>query len=398
MRHLTLSALLASIALGCGPAAHTRATGAVSPLAVRAVTWNPAKAPLGRVSAVAESGDVVAVFSDRGATVLSARAPVATDASLKDCVGASALAGADGASSWILGVGADGHVYHLRGLSSFEDVTDRYGLGSARVLGAASLGGRYSGFLLAGQIAIADGTHVTRYASAGGTFEELAGGALFGVLVQPTGVQVFDVTHGALTDYALPGVTHAAVGANGRLYATTRRAVYVGDAGGRLSLVFDATNETIHGLVASGSQVWFADGDELGVVDDDHVAETSGAKIARDAKLSASPSGDVWVLSGGALDRFARAENAATTDAAWTSAISPIFARSCSSCHRPGGVSGTDLSTAQAWEGERAEIRQRVVERKSMPPQGHPLSDEDRGAIQRWVEGAPSPDPALTHL
>jgi mono/diheme cytochrome c family protein len=184
-------------------------------------------------------------------------------------------------------------------------------------------------------------------------------------------------------------VTHAALGANGRLYATTPRAVYAGDASGNLALVYDATAATIHGLVMSGSQVWFADGDELGVVEDGRVAETSGAKIGRDAKLSSSTSGDVWVLSGGALDRFARADSAPSSPstAAWTGAIAPIFARSCSSCHLPDGISGTDLSNAAAWDGERAQIRERVVERRSMPPQGHPLSESDREAIRKWVDG-----------
>ena len=65
-----------------------------------------------------------------------------------------------------MGVSADGRMYRLRGLSTFEDVTDRYGLGTARVLGATTLGEGYVGFLLGGEIAIADGAHVTRYASA----------------------------------------------------------------------------------------------------------------------------------------------------------------------------------------------------------------------------------------
>jgi mono/diheme cytochrome c family protein len=137
--------------------------------------------------------------------------------------------------------------------------------------------------------------------------------------------------------------------------------------------------------------VWFADGDELGVVDGDHVAETSGAKIGAHAKLSTSPSGDVWVLSEGTLDRFARDDRdpgASTLGSTWASVIGPIFARSCSACHLPDGISGTDLSTASAWEGERPEIHERIVVKRSMPPAGHPLSDEDRAVIQRWLEGA----------
>jgi len=255
------------------------------------------------------------------------------------------------------------------------------------VLGATPLGSRFVGFLLGREIAIADGAHVTRYAGSadGVTFDELAGGAGFGVAVEPNGVRVFDAARRSVSLYPLPGATHAALGGNGRLYATTPRAVYAGDSLGRLALVYDARGDTIHGLAVSGSDAWFADGDELGVVTGDQVAETSGAKVGREAKLAPSASGDVWVLSGGALGRFARAESGTPAVGAWATEIAPIFARSCSACHQPDGISGTDLSTAGAWEGERPHIRERVVEKRSMPPEGHPLSEADRAAIRKWV-------------
>jgi cbb3-type cytochrome c oxidase subunit III len=386
MRAPRLAPLLAATSLACGPAPHTRGAGAVSPLSVRWVDWNPSSAPVGSVRAVADAGDVVAVFSDRGATVFSARAPVATDTSIKDWATAGAITGADGAARWIVGVSGSGRMYHLRGLSTFEDVTARYGLGPARVLGVTTLGGGNVGFLLGSEIAIADGVHVSRYVgSIGVTFDELVGGAGFGAVVVPTGVRLFDLGRKAIALYPLPGVTHAAVGAGGRLYASTRRAVYAADSQGRLALVYDATEDSIHGLVASGSAVWFADGEELGVVEGERVAETHGAKIGRESKLASSSSGDVWVLSGGVLSRFARSEGAPSGDPAWASTIAPIFARSCSACHLPDGASGTDLSTEAAWGGERAEILERVVEKRSMPPPGHPLSEEDREAIRRWL-------------
>jgi hypothetical protein len=135
--------------------------------------------------------------------------------------------------------------------------------------------------------------------------------------------------------------------------------------------------------------VWFADGPEFGVVEGDHVAETSGARLPPDASLSASPSGDVWVVGGGrgpALRRFARVEAQAHSNVSWSATLGPIFARSCSPCHLATGVSGTDLSTAGAWERERALIDERVVRGHSMPPEGHPLSDADRDAIRVWAE------------
>lgn len=385
-----LAALLAS---GCAPAAHTRAAGAVSPLAVRAVTWNPAHAPLGKVSAVADGGDVVAVFSDRGAILFSARAPVATDPSVTDWLEAGAIAGADGSGQWLVGVSRRGRMYHVRGLSALEDVTDRYGLRGAPVLAATSLAPGFVGFLLGREIAIADGSQVTRYASGpdGITFERLAGGAGFGAGITRQGAYVFDLARKGVLSYPLPGLTEVAFGPDGRLYATTPRAVYAGDAQGRLTLVYDAVNDSIHGLAASGASVWFADGEELGVVDGDRVAETHGAKIPLHATLRSSTSGDVWVLGGalgdGELERFAREGSASGSGSgALPDVIAPVFARSCAHCHLADGESGTDLSTAAAWESERSEIRERVLERRTMPPAGHPLSDEDREAIRKWVE------------
>ncbi len=406
----SLSLVSAGGSLACGPALHSRAAGAVSPLAVRAVDWNPSRADVGQVRAVADDGDVVAVFSDRGATVFSARAPVAVDRAVTDWTSAAAIVGADGAARWIVGISRKGRMYYLRGLSAFEDVTARYGLGSAPIRGATSLGERDVGFLLDGAVAVADGAHVTRYAepTRGATFAELTGGGGVGAgVVRDDGIDVFDIARKSIVHYPLRGAREVAVGADGRVYAATARGVYAADGAGKLALVYDASTPTIHGLVASGAlddagglgvQVWFADGDELGVISGSGVAETHGAKIGRDAKLAASSSGDVWVLSGGGLQRFAASSGGAPASGvsrAWDAAIAPIFARSCSGCHLPDGASGTDLSTATAWAKERSEIRERVVEKRTMPPEGHPLAEADRRAIRAWLDaeqgGGPSP-------
>jgi hypothetical protein len=382
------AALALALSSGCGPAPHTRAAGAVSPLAVRTVDWNPAHAPLGKVSAVADGGDVVAVFSDRGATVFSARAAVATDPQVTAWRDAAAIPGADRSGQWIVGLSREGRLYHLRGLRALEDVTDRYGLGSAPVLAATPLGPGLVGFRVGREIAIADGEHVTHYASPGdgATSDQLAGGGGFGAAITDAGASVFDLARKSVQVYALPGVTEVAFGADGRLYATTARAVYAADARGGLALVYDAGKGTVHGLTVSGSVVWFADGDELAIVEGDHVAETTGARIGATATLRSSASGDVWVLAGGGLERFARVGLAPGRAAgALPDSIAPVFARSCSACHLPGGESGTDLSTAAAWERKRGEIRARVVERRTMPPAGHAISEEDWEAIKAWA-------------
>jgi mono/diheme cytochrome c family protein len=398
MRVLRLGALLVTTALGCGAAPHTRAAGAVSPLAVRAVEWNPARAAVGDVRAVADGGDVVTVFSDRGATVFASRVKVATDTTVSDWRGGGVVGGPAGATPWIFGVAGDGRVYRLRGLRAFEDVSDRYGLQGEHVHGAIALGGPDVAFLLGGAIAVTGGAEVTRYATPGGMLRDLGGGAGFAAEVGADEVRVLDVARRAVARYPVPGATHAALGADGRLYVTTSRAVYAGPARGALALVYDARGDTVHGLVTSGSAVWFVDGEELGLVLGDRVAETAGAKLGRDAALSPSASGDVWVIGGGALARYARADASSpeVTASAWAREIAPAFGRACASCHLPDGASGTDLSTAAAWEEKRAEIRARVVDVRSMPPAGHPLSDEDRAVIRRWVDAEPEA-PASTH-
>ena len=283
-------------ALACGPLPHSRAAGALSPLSVRSVDWNPTRAPLaGRVRAVADLGNVVAVFADGGATIFSAGAAVATDHVVTDWQAAQTISGADGSARWIVGISEKGHLYYLRGLSSFEDVTDRYGLGGERIVGAAALGGGAVGFLLPRAFAVADGREVTRYAAGGSDprvrrLRRRCGGS---AAIAAGTLEVFDVARKAVTTYPLAGVKGAVFGPNGRLYAMTSRGLYAADPQGRLVLVYDAVRDALHGLVVSGSYVWFADGRELGVIDGERAVETTGARIATDASLAPSNSGDV---------------------------------------------------------------------------------------------------------
>jgi len=386
MTRLVLAVAAASALLGCGAAPHTRAGGAVSSFSVRPVAWNPGAAAVGKVSAVADVGSTVAVFGDGGATVLSSGAVVASDRSVTDWVDAQAIRGADGAPRWIVGVDGRGHLHYLRGMSSFEDVSARYGLDGRRVLGVAMLDRARVGFLLDQEIAVADGRRVVRYGAP--SLVTLLGGGGYGAGVGTSAITLFDAKMTARA-FPLPGVTGAAVGPDGRLFATTQRALYASTEHGDLALVYDAGEETLHGLVVSGDHVWFADGTELGVVDGERVAETSGVHVAPDARLASSPSGDVWVLSSGVLQRFARTEPETALGVTWSATLAPIFARSCSSCHLPGGASGVDLSTAEGWQSERGAIHARVVASKTMPPEGHPLPDADRAVIQAWTERAP---------
>lgn len=394
---LTAFASLSVFVLACGGAGpHSRAAGAASQFAltVKQVAWNPTNAAVGKVEAVADDKDVLAVFSDKGATIFRSGAQVAQDTNAHAWRSASTIPSIDGASQWLVATDENGGLYYVRNLQSMELVSDRYGFGKSKVLDArlvGSAGGKtLVGFSLADEIAVADGAQVTRFA--GSSFSDFAaGGGTFAIGIANNEVDVIDTAKKSVQRYALENATYAAVTSDGKIYAATPRAIYAANDGA-LTLLYEADDATIHGLVASGTHVWFADGDELGAIDDGKLAETNTKIITADARLASSSSGDVWVMENGGLARYARNDSSPQTAGAkpttitWNSAIQPIFARSCATCHLPGGVSGTDLSTNAAWNSERSNIHDRVVVHKTMPPQGHALSDADRSAIQSWTE------------
>lgn len=384
------SALAWALSSGCGAAAHTRGAGAVSPLPIHEVTWNQpgsSIAPIGPLRAVVESGPRVAVFGADGMVLFSGGAPVMTDRSVSGWKSAARVRGPEG-SPVVLGVDGAGRVLALRALSRFEDVSARYALGGLSVRAVVALDADHVAFLGDGTMKITDGHRSYGFAAAGSP-SSFAGGGGFGALVAADGLQLFDASSASQLRahrYTLPGITAAALGEDGRLYVMTPRALYAERPAGDLALLFDAQAEVLHGLVASGKRVWFGDGDRLGVVDGEHVAEAERV-IAPDANLAPSPSGDVWVLGRGGLHRFSAGPRG--DGDTWATVLEPIFARDCASCHRPGGMSGTDLSSADAWRAKRSAIEARVVVQRQMPPEGHSISDADREAIHAWAAAPP---------
>jgi len=399
-REIFVTSAVVILAACGGGNLHSREAGAVSTtaLVVKPVAWNPGNAPLGKVQAVSDDHDVVAVFSDNGATIFRSGASIAHDGATHAWTNAATIPSIDGTSQWIVATDKSGNLYYLRNLQNFEAVSDRYGFGKSHVRDAAlvSQGGGKTlvGFALDNEMAIADGAQVTRFV--GASFTDFSAGGSFVAGVAHDEIDVVDVEKKSLQRYPLPGAAYAAVTSDGKLYAATSRAIY-GAKSGTLTLLYEADDPTIHGLVASGTHVWFADGDELGAIDDGVLSETTSKAIPADAKIASSPSGDIWVMSGSKLERFARIEVAAPntshagTMLTWDSTIQPVFARSCATCHLPGGVSGTDLSTASAWNAERDAIHDRVVVKQTMPPSGHPLAAADRAAIGAWVSQTATP-------
>lgn len=385
MRSLLLALVTLAALAGCGASRFSREGGGVERLTTRAVDWNRARADLGPVRAVADAGDTVVVFGDGQATILSEGVVVAVDHSIARWTAAGVIPAADGNGTWIVGIDGDGRVLRLRNNSAFESVSDRWGLDHEKVLRVTGIAPGVAGFLLAGELAIADGQRVTRYAT--GPVDSLSGSDGRVALSGASGLRVFEPKLATARAFTLPEpIAQATIGAGGRLFVAAREALYGEDERGDLALRFETSGTAIHGLAASGKRLWFADGAELGTIEGGLVRETTGLALAPAARLIGSPSGDVWAMVGDrTLLRFS-AEGG--VESGWDETIAPVFQRSCSACHLPGGSAGLDLSTREAWASNRAPIRQRVIVDRSMPPAGHALADPDREAIGRWLEPA----------
>lgn len=388
-----------------GGAAYTR-DGAVGRLSTRAVDWNPTKADVGKVAAVADRDTDVVVFSDGVATVMESGAVSMVDRSVSKWTGAATIPAADGGMPWIVGLDDKGHVRRLRARAGFEDVSARWGLEKARVLSASGIGAHGAAFLLDQGIAAAPGDgHVVRLggvpitalAGGGGAFAGVSNGSVLRIDPSSYATKSFSLGDSAIA---------TAVDDAGKVYAATSEAVYAENEKGELALKFKATMGTIHGLVASKGRVWFAEGGELGTIEAGRVVATTGAKMPANGRLFPSTTGDVWIVDNGTLLRVATDAGApapiaqgpsthtpgptappstVSPDDAWRAQIQPVFARACSACHLPGGPAGIDLSTSAAWLKHKGDVKERVLDTKDMPPKGHPLSDADMNAIRAWV-------------
>lgn len=367
--------LFALFALGCG------ASKPLPPLDVRTVAWTDV--PLGRVAAVAEADDVVTVFSDRGAVVLSGGVELAVDPSVKKWVSAASIPAADGNGSWMVGVDDAGRVYRVRDRRVLERVAPRYGLQNAKVRAVVALGQGRVAFRLDNGLALTDGEKVARYDYA---FESLAGGLGRGIGLGAAGVRVFDPFAGFDRTFAVPEARWVGFDSRGRVVVENAHALWLEDdpralvvpGEPRLSLMRKG-QKPLHGLATSGDHVWFGEGDELGAMDDRAILRSSGLKLPEDATLLPASGGDVWALADGKLLRYSSAHGASTFD----TQVAPIARRVCAQCHGAGAM--IPLVTKSDWEAMRATIQARVVLGKTMPPKGTPLSDDERAAIGAWA-------------
>jgi len=383
----TLAVALAAVAACAGRSPGVRDATSARRLEVHAVDFNPSHAKLPPATTVADLGGEVAVFSADGASVLQDGQLVAEDKTARGFRRAAIIPATDGSGSWIAGVDQDGKLRRLRNARSFEAVGSRYGLDGTKLRDVCAFGGAFVGFLLDGELAVADGVHVTRYAAP--SFQAIAGGGTRAAAIAGDEVRAIDLAAHTVRSLPVDGAKHVAFDGEGRLWVATDRAIYAEDEQHDLHLRFESTGDGggIHGLVASTGRIWFADGEELGSIDHGEPLETRGVHLSRDAELAPSSSGDVWVVSHGALARYAWGPPQATPETAWNAEVQPVFERVCKKCHAAGGSSGIDLGTFAAWDARRATVHKRLIDDKTMPPPGTPISDADRDAVRRWLEG-----------
>jgi len=379
----------ASVGAGCSSSDSGASTLTLSP-----VTWNPSNTNVGQVQAVAEYDKTVAVFGAQGVTAFVSGAAVGTDATVTSWTSSGVMPSADGLGMWLVGIDGDGRLRRVGSQAAIEDVSDRFGLASDKVQALAGDTG-VTGFLLAQGLAVSDGKTVAHYDAT--TSHGVAAGAAQVAVAVDSGVRIFEPSKGDQeTDVGLPDATFVAYDATGGLFAATNHALYKVE-GGEAHAVYDAGGRTVHALAAAGSNIWVAVDGDLAVVQNGQVSVTSGAAFPPDAHLAGSPSGDIWLVAGGQLFRYAVQANAGGgggDEATWSATVQPIYASVCSNCHSAPGsgkdTSNVDLSNYALWDAHRAKIYQRVVAQAgtptSMPPSGSgfTLTEVQRAAIEAW--------------
>jgi mono/diheme cytochrome c family protein len=238
------------------------------------------------------------------------------------------------------------------------------------------------GFALEKEFAVGDGSAVIHY---DGVLHAVSGGLSKLAGIKDDGsVFLFDARTQKGASFQIPGASATAIDSGGRLVVAGKDGIWVqplGELSSELQRAFDTKGAPVHGMVLSGSRVWFALGTELGALDPQGAYRTQGANVPADAQLFASPSGDIWTLSAGKLTRSAIPVSG--DEAVWRKTVQPVYVKVCADCHAPGGSSGIDLSSYAAWSQRKALIYDRVVVKKNMP-QGRTLDDADMMSIAAW--------------
>lgn len=396
------AALLVGSAGGCGgedaAAAPQLAQGT---LALQRIDWAealPAMTQLGKVAAVAEAGDDVAIFSDNGLFLWSSGSAAGSDASVRAWLAAAAVPALGFPGQWLLGVDDGGRVYRLHNGAAFsvEDVTARYVLSDKPVREVAALGNGQVVFALADKVALTDGQNLKLFDL---SLRHLVGGPTRLAAYDEAGVTLWEPQSGALRQLPQPGIVGVAFAPDGTLWAATAQLLLAESKSENKTVLVPMHELTppqaITSLSGAARGIWVGLGDSLALVRDGQLLrpETS-PMLPADTRLIGSASGDVWTVAGakGELSRYGEASGGGADLVLWRQQLVPIFNRLCQACHLPGGSARIDLSTYSSWAHLRTAIAARVLERKPtpMPPVSvGMLKPEELAAVQAWVGRTP---------
>lgn len=397
-RSLVLASLLASGAAGCGggdsPGGLALPQGS---LMLQRIEWGeplPAMTSAGKVAAVAEAGDDVALFSDAGLFLWSSGSTSGNDSSVRTWQAAAAVPALGFPGQWLIGVDDGGRIYRLHSGAMFglEDVTARYVLTGKPVREVAALGSGQVGFGLADQLGLTDGQSLKLYAQ---PLRNLVGGPSRLAAYDEAGVTLLDPQSGTLRQLGQPGIRGVAFAPDGTLWAATETTLYTESKTGLVPMHEFAPPQVITGLSGAARGIWVGLGDTLALLREGRLlVPEASPMLPADTRLIGSPSGDVWTVAGGgaSLGRYGEASGGGADLVIWRQQLVPIFNRLCQGCHLPGGSAHIDLSTYSSWAHLRGAIAARVVDRKPtpMPPVSvGELKAEELAAVKDWVARKP---------
>lgn len=393
---LFLLAALGTAAPGCGTP-ESPPELPLGTLDLVRIDWSealPALASPGRVTTVAEAGDDVAVFGERGVFLWQSGSTAGSDSSVLAWRSAAAVPALGFPGKWLLGVDGDGRVYRLHDGATFglEEVTARYALTGKPVREVAALGNGQVAFALDDKLALTDGTTRKLYEL---TLHNLIGGNGRLASYDEAGVRLLDPQGGALQTLPLPGVVGAAFAPDGQLWAATADTLYSEKDGALVATHSFAPPQVITGLAGAARGIWIGLADSVALLRDGQLLlPATSPMLPPGTRLLGSPSGDVFTISGGdgQLGRYGQESGGGRDLTLWRTTLAPIFTRLCQACHLPAGSARIDMSTYSSWANLRTQIQNRVIDRKPSPmppPSAGTLTPEELAAVQSWTARRP---------
>ncbi|HND10115.1 MAG TPA: hypothetical protein PKO07_07865 [Pseudomonadota bacterium] len=395
--------LVAALVLGglvtdvsCGPQIPSGQPLTEGDLAVAPIDWNVAPLAAGKVVAIAENDDDVALFSDGSVSVWSGGESLGRDSSVRAWRSAAAVPALGFSGRWLLGVSDDGKLYRLHygeaQTLSCEDVSARYLLSNSPVREVAALGGALVGFVTDGRLAISDGQRLKQY--------ELSLHGLTGSLGKAAGITDDEVVvlfaqDDTLQRLSLPSVNWVAFDGAGMLWAASGSGLYRQRDDHFEQVLSPADGQSIRGLSAGSAGLWLLMSDGVALVRDGQLLRAPlptvgnpGDDAAAMLRVLGSPSGDAWLLTDSQVVRVGEESGGGQDLVLWRKQMQPVFVRTCQGCHLPSGSAHLDLSTHSSWARYRRVLAQRVVAGTPtpMPPTGAgKLTADELAQVMAWT-------------